>query len=385
VAFKDIHKLKKIDVVQKETIETSHLVIGKDIFALSLYNKLKNIHGAENVRLLSEDKILASDLQTKGPGTIRGETNKNIFKALYPDMNFEAGEQNALFYKDMTWKSFGGRSKPEALKFNEEFFTGPRFDVDLNTIFPELTSPEAMIDSANAEAYQVKIKKINKSEKGFAIECINGTEFFSKHLYFGLSPYKFLEVYADKNHLSDSFIQFCESTQTPSALFVKFLFEHIPLSDMKETLFIPLSYTHEWGHFVGEFKNLEEVKGKQEIEFMHFLDEDQSSEEDVSRIIRLLKKSMEKIFENFSKNSHKEFISLEQDIVCLKIDDNLFDTALQKNSDAIGGLLFIGTNAPIIDKHRIQSMFEYSTKDLNGMTRGLLVHQLCEKNLTPTS
>lgn len=381
MAFKDIHKLKKIDVVQKETIETNHLVIGKDIFALSLYNKLKNIHGAENVRLLSEDKILASDLLTKGPGTIRGETNRNIFKALYPEMNFEAGEQNALFYKDMTWKSFGGRSKSEALKFNEEFYTGPRFDVDLNTIFPELANSEAMIDSANAEAYQVKIKKINKNENGFAIECINGTEFFCKHLYFGLSPYKFLEAFEDKNHLSDSFIQFCESTQTPSALFVKFLFEQKPLSDMKETLFIPLSYTHEWGHFVGEFKNGEQ----QEIEFMHFLDQDQSSEEDVSRIIRLLKKSMEKIFENFSKISHKEFISLEQNIVCLKIDDNLFDTALKKNTDAITNLTFIGVNAPIIDKHRIQSIFEYSTEDLNGMTRGLLVHQLCEKNLTPAS
>ena len=382
MAFKDIHKLKKIDVVQKENIQVDHLVVGKDLFALSLYNKLVNLYGSSNVRLLSEDEVLESDLLPKGPGTIRGEANREVFKSLYPELEFEAGQVNALFYKDMQWKSFFGRSKSEALKFNEEFFTGPRFDVDLSKIFPEIAEPETLLASINLVAYKVKIKKIAKHEKGFALECINGTEFFCQHLYFGQSPSRFLKHFEDKNHLSDSFIQFCESTSTPSALFVKFVFEKQPLTDMKETLFIPLSYTHEWGHFVGEFKD---HKGKQEIEFMHFLDEDQTSEEDVSRIIRLLKKNMEKIFENFLKNSPREFIALEQNIGCLKIDDKLFHTGLETSGETLSQLHFIGINAPFSDKQRIQSFFEYSSGSINGVTRGLIVHQMCEKFLTTAS
>ncbi len=380
MAFKDIHKLKKIDVIVKESIAVPYLVIGKDIFALSLYTSLKKIHGAENVRLLSEDKILASDFLPKGPGSIRGDTNQKIFKALYPDMTFEAGEVNALFYKDMTWKSFGGRSKPEALKFNEEFYTGPRFDVELAKIFPDLDLADTFLEQVNREAYQVKIKNIKKQGEQFSVECINGTEFFSETLYFGQSPFQFLNLYEDKNSLNDGFIQFCESTKTPSALFVKFLFTKT-LTKMKETLFIPLSYTHEWGHFVGEFRN----HGQQEIEFMHFVDEDQSSEEDISRTIRLLKKNMEKIFEQFAKNERREFISLEQEIGCLKIDDNLFRTSYESLKGILKNLNFIGINAPINDEHRVQSIFEYSTEELNGITRGLVVHQLCEKNLISLS
>jgi hypothetical protein len=150
---------------------------------------------------------------------------------------------------------------------------------------------------------------------------------------------------------------------------------------MKETLFIPLSYTHEWGHFVGEFKN----KGFQEIEFMHFVDEDQSSEEDISRTIRLLKKNMEKIFDQFTKNEHREFISLEQEIGCLKIDDNLFRTSLDSLKEILKNFTFIGINAPIANEHRVQSIFEYSTEELSGITRGLVVHQLCEKKLNSLS
>ncbi len=384
MGFKDIHKLKKIDIVVKESIAVPYLVIGKDIFALSLYATLKKNHGSENVRLLSEAKILASDFLPKGPGHIRGETNQNIFKALYPDVTFEAGHANALFYKDMAWKSFGGRSKSEALKFNEEFYTGPRFDVDLAKIFPDLDNAETFLDLMNQEAYQVKIKNIKKQGEKFSVECINGTEFFCETLYFGQSPFQFLNLYEDKNSLNDSFIQFCESTKTPSALFVKFVFNKT-LTEMKETLFIPLSYTHEWGHFVGEFKNKGLDLGFQEVEFMHFLDEDQSSEEDISRTIRLLKRNMEKIFEQFTKNEHREFISLEQEIGCLKIDDNLFRASCTSLKDILKNFTFIGINAPITDERRVQSIFEYSSEELNGITRGLVVHQLCEKNLHPIS
>lgn len=378
MAFKDIHKLKKIAVVERETVTVPYLVIGKDIFSLSLYNDLKTAHGKKNVRLLSQDALLRSDLLPKGPSSIRGETNQRLFKELYPDVKITKCNENSLFYKDMTWKSFGGRSKSEALKYDEGFFTGDRIDPDFEEIFKNIPHSDDFINEVSAEAYHVKVKSLRRSETGFIVECINGTEFHCEHLYFGLSPYHYLEFYSEKSELSDAFIQFCESTKTSSALFVKYIFDGKPLSDMKETLFIPLSYTHEWGHFIGEFKD---VKGVQEIEFMHFLEDHLMSEEDVSRVIRLLKKSMEKIFDNYLKIKCHEYISLEQEIGCLKIDDVIFDKSLEVHSIEHKNLSFIGINAPISKQQREGFSFGYSPETLNGVMRGLLVQSNHMKKL----
>lgn len=371
MAFKDIHKLKKIAVVEKEIINIPYLVVGKDLFSLSLYSDLKSKHGAENVRLLSQDAILKSDLLPKGPSSIRGETNQKMFKLLYPEVNLTKCSENALFYKDMTWKSFGGRSKPEALKYDEGFFTGDRIDPDFEEVFKNVSHSEGFIDGMNLESYQVRLKTIRKTaQEGFIVECINGTEFHCEHLYFGLSPYHYLQLYSEKNELTPSFIEFCESTKTSSALFVKFIFE-TPLSDLKETLFIPLSYTHDWGHFVGEFRNID---GAQEIEFMHFLEDHLMSEEDVSRVIRLLKKSMEKIFDNFLKIKSHEYISLEQEIGCLKIDDDGFEKSAHSEKNGLQNLFFVGINAPVTKQQRDVFNFEYSPDSLNGVMRALVIH-----------
>ena len=95
-------------------------------------------------------------------------------------------------------------------------------------------------------------------------------------------------------------------------------------------MFIPLSYTHEHGHYVGEFKT---QNGHQVADFLHYIDENHASEEDISRIIRGLKKGFEKIFENFSKINFREYIALEDEIACLKIDDNSYNDSLESDKE----------------------------------------------------
>lgn len=381
MAFKDLHKLKKVIIVEKEFIQVPHLVVGKDIFAISIYKALQEKYGKDQVRLLSEDAILKSDLLPKGPSTVRGKNNQQVVQELYPAAIGEIGAEQALFYKDMMWKSFGGRSKAEALKFNEEFFTSTRFNVDAEVIFPELKNTTELLANLNSEAYQVRLKSIHRAGTGFKIECINGTEFECEKLYFGQSPYQYLEFYSQKNELSDTFIEFCESTKTPSALCVKFVFEK-PISDIKETLFIPLSYTHEWGHFIGEFNTSVKDNGEvQEIEFIHFLDEDQASEEDISRVIRLLKKSMEKIFEKYSKTTASEYIVLEQEIGCLEIDNDLFFNSVNSGKNELQNLFLLGINAPVSDAQCAEACFEYSKSGVDIFARALLVHSILLKKI----
>lgn len=377
MAFKDIHKLKKVVEIQKENIQVEHLVIGKDIFAISTFKFLVEKYGMEKVRLLSEDKINSSDLYLKGPSTVRGDENKKVLLNLYPDLEFTINENLPVFYKDLTWKSFGGRSKSEALKHDEEYFVSGRVDFKEEQLFPWLTSEDVFYEDLNTHAYQVKVKGIQfNNEKKFVVECVNGTEFTVEKLYFGRAPAYFLEKFINKSELSDKFIQFCESTNTVSALYIKYLFEK-PISDMKETMFIPLSYTHEWGHYIGEFKTRDE---KQVAEFFHYINKDHVTEEDMSRIIRSLKKSFEKIFDNFLKINFQEFISIEDEVGCLKIDDGLFEDCVLENLEMFNRLFFLGKSAPIPVLRDSNSRFEYSNSGVTHLGRAILNYRiLCEK------
>lgn len=363
MGLKDLQKLKKTSAVEEKIINKPYLVVGCDIFALSFYNQLKNKVGPEKVVLLSNGAFPEGNLFPKGPSSFRGETNQKMFKYLYPHVQISRHQENALFYKDLSWKSFGGRSRPEILKYDEAFYTGGRLDVDWNEIFLDKNK-----NVAREEIVTTKIKGINKVGESYVVYTQDGSEFHCEHLYFGHSPYSYLQFYLDKKELSSSFIEFCESTKTTAGLFVKYVFPKAhSFMELQETLFIPLSYTHEWGHFIGEFKN------KSEIEFLYFLDEEASSEEDVSKAIRLLKKNLEKIFPLFFKNNFLEFISLEEEMSCLKIDDELYQNFLSEKKGREENLFFIGVNAPLGLAQSNANIFEYSPESLNGAVRALYV------------
>lgn len=374
MAFKDIHKLKKIQEIQKENIETDFLVLGHDLFSLSLYHDLVKKYGEDRVRFLSQEKFEKKDLAPKGPSGVRGLDNMNFIRSHYSENQFEIIDQPSQFYKDMQWKVFGGRSKSEALKFHEEHFTTGRIDIRFEEIF-SFINQEGFIDWLNERVYAVKVKSIfyNNDEKKFIVECVNGTEFVTKELICGVSPAEFLNFYKNKNELSDQFIQFSEGTHSPSALYMKFDYKK-PLTDMKESLFIPLSYTHEWGHFMGEFRSSGD---QQSVDFVHFIDKDHTTEEDVSRIIRLLKKNLEKIFQQPKNVPVKEYISIEDASGCLKIDDDLFN-----NSEVqFKNLHFIGLNAPLAVASSTETAFAYSLSALNYEARALMSVRLLQEKL----
>lgn len=370
MAFKDIHKLKKIVEIKKEEHRVYHLVLGKDIFAVSIYDDLKNKFGKENVRLLSHGKIQAADLLPKGPTLLRGEANRLALSKVYPELSLQDHKTiGALFYKDMSWKKFEGRSKSEPLKFDEPFFTTERLDIDYRQLFEEKYFQESFLENINSEVDILDIHSINKIDEIWIVECLNGTTFYTEFLYCGLTPYLFLKHYSDKNALTDTFIEFCEKTITPSVLHMSYLFkgssEKFKVLSLEETLFIPLSYTHEWGHFIGEFSK--QSTGCSEFSCIYYIDQNTNSEEDVTRIIRTLKKNLEKIFKNFFLSSPEEFISFENETMSLNVDDELFSHEVNKNPDFYQNLFFIGTNAPL--------KFHADTSCANqvsGIIRGIL-------------
>lgn len=372
MAFKDLHKLKKVQEVKMEQISLPFLVVGHDLFAVDMYLALVEKHGPENVKLLCSEKLVKEDLKFRGPHQIRGTVNCEIFKKYFNHYPYSEVTESAQFYKDMQFKSFSGRSKSETLLKGEEFYTTGYISINEDELFPFLKI-ENLLEQLNQNALLLLPKEIEKNDTHWKIVCTNGTEIVSENVYWGLGPNSFLNLYKDKGKLSNKLIEFCESFHTHGSLLIKMTFDR-PITDMKETVFIPLSYTHEWGHFVGDFK---QVDRKQQIEFMHFVDKDHSSEEDISREIRLLKKNMEKIFPKYKANETKEFISLEDQGACLKIDDRAFGEV----ENQLNNLKFISINAPFSMANGSDSILQDSCGVVTHALRGLICSQDLKKSL----
>ena len=103
---------------------------------------------------------------------------------------------------------------------------------------------------------------------GLIIECEN--------LYWGESPYQLYHLLSNKSVFDNETVEYLESTKTPLALYVNFNFENVVI-DKEETIFFPLSFTHEWGHFIGDVSNVDEENVKQVARFVTFVNKEEST------------------------------------------------------------------------------------------------------------
>lgn len=364
-----LRQLKKTTESESQKIFHRHLVVGNDYFAVQTYLKLVEKFGKSEVGFLGLLPERMEDLLPHGPTRFRGKEAGELLAKLYPEHSLKLVDMPALFYKDSQYKEFGGRAKSEKLLLGEEFYLEPRLN-NSQTLMP-LPSKEAY-DEIKKDSHQTHLKSLSSCEPTELIENshwaflgLNGNSYECEKAYYAGSPSQLFELREDKKVLSSEMVQFCESTQTYSELCLSFVFKK-PIADEANTVFIPLSYTHDWGHFVGEFSKDEEIG--QKFEAIHFLDKNENTEEDISRKIRLLKRSLEKIYPLFSKELSEEFVLLKEKSPCLKIDDNAFySKAHEWNNFTI-----VGLEAPLEDLMPDRGSFEYSGVELGAEIRGLL-------------
>jgi len=370
MAFADIRKMKKVDEKETKTSFCRYVVVGNDLFSLAAYKELCEKFGKDEIALLSTSEISASASSFKGPNLLRGEGNIAVVTEDRPDVLIKKTETIPSFYKDMKFRHFGGRSKSERLLWGEEFFTAPHAEYSLESIFSFLNNEDFFKEASDSAITSIPLFVSRLTETNqWQIECTNGSLIQCEELFWGESPAHFLELYKNKNELSSNFIQFCEGTQTPCALHLKMIFEK-RVTDMSQTLFIPLSYTHEWGHFVGEFEVVEDENAKQSIEFVSYVDKNETSEEEISKKIRILKRNLEKIFPNIKNNSAEEFLALLPQSESLKVDDQIFND----DENKLENISFISLNAPIALSENEKSLFGDSLLGVSHLARGVRAH-----------
>ena len=248
--------------------------------------------------------------------------------------------------------------------FQRFFFTDPRVEVSLDDFFSfDRDALLEKVTSRQIEQVPVKIERYISEEEGKEINFRvfhTGGSVVCGHLVWGYSPVGLMKLCPDKRIFGKEAIWDHFSGREAHALYIKFKLSK-KVSDRRETLFLPLSYTHSWGHFIGEFQERDDG---QEIEFVTFLDKDQTNEEEIIRKIRILKRSLEKVHPGLKKLIKKEEICLDE--VSLDFSDNLFDQI-----SSLDYINFVGQAAPMNQANR----------DLSHLARGLEGLRLMEEGL----
>ncbi|MBT7610220.1 MAG: hypothetical protein HN576_10715 [Bacteriovoracaceae bacterium] len=366
--------LKKETKENIQKIYKRHIVFGNDLYSVDLYLYLLEKFGSDQVALFSRQKVTRESLKFEGPSLLRAKACKQYIQKIYPDVEFKEETKNPVFFKEGIFKEFGGRAKPEKLLWGEESFIEEKADFNEEDIFPFLKDQDLdkKLHENQFNYIPKEIVTLSPEDlidpKNFEIKSTSGVHLSCEKLYMGTSTQSFLNLYTDKKELSDEFIELCEQSKTPASLYITFEFEK-ELTKNKETMFLPLSYTHEWGHFMGEFAPMREINGRmtQVARFLSFLDIDHTNEEGISKKIRLLKRQLEKIFKNFKTISYTESITLTESSMCLNFDDKDF----AKIKKEFGNLIFVGASAPLESFDLPSDSFEYSSKDLFYLARGV--------------
>ena len=258
-------------MVLDESIE--HLVVGGGWAALTHYRRLALQDGVGGLGLLVPRLLEKHDLRVCRPG---GEA-----ALVYREAAFHPLAEDRV---ESPWERY--------------FFASPGAADDGEAGLREGTSFVEQLLGNQMEGTPVQIG--GRPSGGYEVVCRNGLVLNCRHLHWMAAPGEFVRCYS--GDISPGLAE-----DTPGSLYVRYSFGGA-LTDMTETLFFPLSYTRACGHFIGGFRPLQ--GGRQEVEFVTFVDMDDTPEEEISKKIRTLDRRLAKAFANFKKISHQKSIRL---------------------------------------------------------------------------
>ncbi len=357
-----------------------NIIVGSDAHSLECFALLNK--STEDVYILSEAPLSATSIALDGPNQLRGEQNLKGLVSIYPELEFSLSEQKICFYKDLKFKEFGGRAKSEPLLKGEDFFTSPSICAPMAELFPGMNNSEVK-EKAFSRQINKRLTKIeivspsNFAEPvNFILYCGDNTELHAENLIWCRTPYELTDLLEDSKKISPELLEYCHQTRAYSALYLTFpLKKEIQLPC--ETFFIPLSFTHEWGHFIGELLPASSAPHFGKLQFVMYLDTNESSEEVISRNIKILKRHLEKIFKNIKEIFGDEVISLSSDISGQKI----VSKPLERESLLGKNLFFINGSAPFAHLSEEKKSFDDSVFSSTHLSRALISRNYLAQNL----
>lgn len=337
------------------TRHTKHVIVGHDLGAVLKLVELKKAHPGETIKIVTDRplsrQILVENNQfgvssLRSADAVEGIYRKHFGARILPDT------KEPVFYKDGKFHEFGSRAKPMNLLSGEEFFSTKGYRAEVASFFDEASWEN--LDALISEALDMRIfESIEKTTPADLVEKQEWTLTFKdftkltcENLYVSLSPKKFLNYLANKEALTAELIDVCSAVSTRGAISVTWVLNK-EFSHTDQTLFIPQSMTHEWGHFIVEFENFDHKKNEGLCHVLFLIHEDEPQSEDLASKIRLMKRVLDRVFPDLEKHIKKEFIRFDEEMFVSDIKDQ---TAEQLSFD-YPTLKFLGQSSPMITSY----------------------------------
>lgn len=328
-----------------------HVILGTDLGAILKLVELKNAYPEDSIRLISPRVITRQMLIENyefGVSQLRSELAvQEIYKKHF-NAKISPLKKDALFYKDGKFHEFGSRAKPMELLPGEEFFTQKGFRISLESLFSEENWMN--LDQIIADSLEIRI--LDSIEKSTPTDLVDKTEWkidfkdFStincEYLYLSQSPQRFLQHLSNKDNMTPELIDACASAKIQTGLSVTWILNREVYAE-EQTLFIPQSMTHEWGHFIVEFEPFNHTKKQQICHVLFLIHEEEPQTEDLGAKLRLMKRVLDRVFNDFDKSITKEYIRLDEEMFV----SDLKESSLEQVGFDYPTLKFTGNLSPL--------------------------------------
>ncbi len=373
-SFKKIKENSKVKL-EKKFIQT--IIVGDDLASFWTFLELRKTLAPDKLRIILPREVSKQSIQNKFFSQlhqIRSEESVQILQKFLPNLTFHKTEKSPVFYKDTEFKEFASKTRPATpLLGVESFYTNEYYSFPLEELLRSLGI--AVEDWENLDCllekyrddkeitYIEKTKPVDLIDKAnWTLMCKDDLCFECENLIWSKESKLFLSLLKNKEELPEDVMQAFDEIQYYPGFLVSFENEGEVFSG-EQTVFLPQSLTHEWGYFIGEFFEYDSNSNKQNFTFSGQIHEEDFNAEELAKKIKLLKRTLKRIFTNF--NESKESIYFSEGMFVGQIQDKKFSREVKNHFPS---LFFIGQTAPLFYlKQEVQNL-----DSLSYITRSLL-------------
>jgi hypothetical protein len=328
--FKD---LKKDAQVAASTTFVKEIILGSDLGAVLKLIELRKTWPAEQVKIVSPrpiDRKLLLETHQFGVGLLRSAPAVEEIYRRHFNARILPQRKDPVFYKDGKFHEFSGRAKPMTLLAGEDFFTSRCHRLEISSLFDSETW--ANLDAILAEAVILKIvDAVEKTEvqelvdrKEWKLGCKDFSSLTCENLHVSMAPHKFLGLMHDQDKATAELVDFCSSSESRAAISVTFILDREIYPD-DQTLFIPQSMTHDWGHFIAEFETFDHSCREQVCHVLFLIQDEEPQSEDLAAKIRLMKRVLDRVFPELERSIKKEYIRFDEDMFIGGVKDSALE------------------------------------------------------------
>lgn len=287
MALSILKTLKKTSTTHSNVEKVSKLIWGPSLESKRMIQDWAN-EGITYKHLSSEQEI-HFEAYCRYLRPIRGHANAELAQ----ELGFQLGDGpfGGLFFKDQKFREFGGRSKSLPLLEGEDFFLreGWQLSGDSESRF-ELSSKATISNPA------VKITYL-EVDRHWRVELLNGDVVEAEEIFYSGNGHQLMKVWTNFPETLAKNIQAQGQNYKDRKIFMVNWISPNQVTDLRSTLYLPQSLTHDWGHFMGEFGPFLEGVG-QSFSFFFFVDEEEIEAEGLTRKFQALKRVLAKVFPN---------------------------------------------------------------------------------------